>query len=367
MHRPNTACATLLLACLVASAQPADLKTRNVILITLDGARTQEIFGGLDLAVLQYGSKEKKIEDSEVYKKYWAATPEERRVKLMPFLWGTLLAKHGSIAGNRALGSTVQITNTQRFSYPGYSEILTGEARDDLISSNDKKLNPNPTVLELTKRKLSLDRNQVASFCSWNVLDSVVMHEADAFTSNGGFEDYEHPDPTVRALSRLQHETETPWDDVRHDAYTFRFAMAHLKTYKPRLLYIGFGQPDDWSHDAKYNRVLGAFARIDGFLKELWEYVESDDFYRGKTTLLLATDHGRGNTTNDWTDHGAKIEGAQYIWLACVSPDSSLRGEWVNVETVYQNQIAATIARFLGLDYAEQNAKAGKPIARLFD
>ena len=50
-----------------------------------------------------------------------------------------------------------------------------------------------------------------------------------------------------------------------------------------------------------------------------------------------------------------------------MSPDSSLRGEWSSSDTVYQNQIAATLCRFLGLDYAEQNPRAGKPIARFFD
>ena len=30
-------------------------------------------------------------------------------------------------------------------------------------------------------------------------------------------------------------------------------------------------------------------------------------------------------------------------------------------------QIAATLCRFIGLDYSEQNPKTGKPIARLFE
>src|SRR5262245_32715465 len=95
-----------------------------VVLITLDGARTQEIFGGLDAAVLKSTLKEdQKIEDSPLYKRFWAPTPEERRRKILPFFW-TLVTEQGAIAGNRALGSSVKLRNRLWFSYPGYAEIL---------------------------------------------------------------------------------------------------------------------------------------------------------------------------------------------------------------------------------------------------
>src|SRR5262245_19624335 len=133
------------LTALVAAMAPlgaADRKTEYVVLVTFDGARTQEIFGGLDLEILKAVTKKGTVEETESYKKYWAPTPEERRAKLMPFFWDTLMRQHGSIAGNRSRGSTVQITNHHRFSYPGYSEILTGQPHDDVIDSNDKKRNP---------------------------------------------------------------------------------------------------------------------------------------------------------------------------------------------------------------------------------
>ncbi|HXG67358.1 MAG TPA: hypothetical protein VNO70_19800, partial [Blastocatellia bacterium] len=334
--------------------------------ITLDGARTQEVFGGLDLDILKAVTKEGAIEDTSIYKRYWAETPEQRREKLMPFFWGVLMKQHGSIAGNRSLGSRVGITNGHRFSYPGYSEILTGQARDDLIDSNDKKRNPSTTVLEFLRRKLRLDSRQVAAFASWDTMDYIVAREAGAITSNAGFEAYEHPDPAIQELSRLQFETATPWDGVRHDVYTFRFAMAHLKTYQPRVLYLALGETDDWAHDGRYDRVLQALARTDGYLRQLWEFLQGHDRYRDKTTLLITVDHGRGDFAGQWRDHGKKIEGAKYIWLAVASPDSPLRGEWTNAETVYQNQIAATLCRFLDVDYAENNPHAGKPIARFF-
>ena len=354
----------LLITLTGASAQN---NTKNIILITLDGARAQEIFGGLDLEILKAITREGEVEDTALYKKYWAATPEARREKLMPFFWGTLMKRYGSIAGNRNLGSAVQLTNNHRFSYPGYSEILTGQAHDDVIDSNDRKRNPYTTVLEFLKGKLQLDSKQVAAFASWDVMNWIAEHQPGSITTNAGFEDYVHPDTAIQELSKLQFETVTPWDSVRHDIYTFRFALAHLKTYQPRVLYLALGETDDWAHDGRYDRVLQALERTDNYLRQLWETIESLDQYKGKTTILITVDHGRGSSAGQWRDHGKKIEGAKYTWLAILSPDSQRRGEWVNAETIHPNQIAATMCRFLNVDYTENNPHAGKPIMRLFN
>lgn len=354
--------------CAVTSAADAQGRTRNVVLVTLDGVRTEEIFGGLDVGVLRSTVGEARdLADTETYRKYWAATPEERRALLMPFFWGRLMQTQGSIGGNQELGSRVLLTNERRFSYPGYSELLTGQAHDDVIVSNDPVRNPYPTVLEFLKRKLELSSREVAAFASWSVFRWIVEHEEGAMTVNAGFESYDHPDPQVRMLSQLQFDTPTPWDTVRHDAYTFRFALAHLRTYRPRVLYLALGDADDWAHGGRYDRYLDSVARADGYLQQLWEFLQGDEQYRGTTSLVIAVDHGRGKTPADWTAHGADVEGAQNVWVAVASPDVPLRGEWRGGAVVYQNQIAASVARLLGFDLGEQNPQAGRPIERLFE
>ncbi len=72
-----------------------------IVLVTLDGARIEEVFGGIDLEIVKAGLKpDQRVEDQPIYKRFWAETAEERRAKLMPFFWGTLMREHGSIAGN---------------------------------------------------------------------------------------------------------------------------------------------------------------------------------------------------------------------------------------------------------------------------
>src|SRR6185436_1251124 len=128
MSRSILAFAVVTLSCAIAagiqpSAQSSDAGD-NVVLITFDGARTEEVFGGLDLELLTSTLKDgQKVEDTASYRRFWAPTPEERRRKLMPFFW-SLVTDHGSIAGDSHSNSEVRLGNTQWFSYPGYAEML---------------------------------------------------------------------------------------------------------------------------------------------------------------------------------------------------------------------------------------------------
>src|SRR5690348_3240041 len=111
------------IVCLPASWALAQRKTENVFLITTDGLRWQEVFTGAEEALLntETGGIKK---PEPVRKLYWAEKPEDRRKALMPFFWSTV-AQQGQIFGNPAKNAKVQITNTKKFSYPGYNELLT--------------------------------------------------------------------------------------------------------------------------------------------------------------------------------------------------------------------------------------------------
>ena len=367
----NVIAAVIVLALLTpipVTTQSPGRKTANVVLVTLDGARWQEVFGGLDEALMRAAAPAKvDIANLPVYKRFSAATPEERRAKLMPFLWQTLMVRHGSIAGNRAIGSQAAVTNRHWFSYPGYSEILTGEAHDETINSNDARRNVYPSVLQFLRRTLGLSRAQVATFASWYVFPWIVESEEGQTTVNAGLQPYDTPTPEVRALNALVQETTTPWEGVRHDAYTLRFGLDHLRRARPRVLYIAFDEMDDWAHDGRYDRVLESLHRTDDYLRQIWEELQRHPQYRGRTSLIVTVDHGRGRTAEDWRHHGIKVPGADEIWMAFASPDAARRGEWRNHTPIFQNQVAATIAHLLGADYREQNPAAGAPIMQLFD
>ncbi len=341
---------------------------RNVILITLDGARTQEIFGGLDLDVLRAGlKKDETVEQTRAYQQYWADTPEGRRARVMPFFWNEWMIAEGSIAGNRSRGSRFGIRNTKRFSYPGYAEILTGEPHDAVIDSNDNKRYAFPTVLEILQRRLGLGREQVAAFGSWETFRWITASKADAFLVNAGYQAFSSSNADASRWSREQFEAHSPWDSVRHDMFTFRLALAHLKTARPRVLYLALGETDDWAHGERYDRVLQTLALTDAWFKELWTWLQNDPQYRGNTSILVTVDHGRGRTAADWGRHGEKIDGAQETWLAAIGPDWPRRGEWTDAPDGYADQVAATLAKTMGVDLRADVPSAGAPLDYLWE
>jgi hypothetical protein len=306
--------------------------------------------------------KDARLEDQAAYGRFWAETPQARREKLMPFFWGTLMTRHGSIAGNPALGSRVRLSNRHWFSYPGYAEILLGVAHDDEIKSNDPTQNPHPTVLEFLRTRFSLAPTKVALFGSWNVLNAIGESTPGAITINAGFEAYDHPDPAIGALSAMQVETPTPWESVRHDYYTFRFAMAHLATHTPRVLHVAFGETDDWAHDGRYDMVLDSLSRTDAYLKSMWTWLQDQPQYRGTTSLLVTIDHGRGASAQDWKSHGAKHANAEFTWMAFASPHMARRGEWRDHPPLATAQAAATLVEWMGVDWKAFDPNAAPPV-----
>jgi hypothetical protein len=345
------------------SAQaPASGGDHRVVLVTIDGARVEEMFGGLDLEVLKSTlAPGAKVEETASYRRFWAPSAGERRQRLMPFLW-RLVTEHGSIAGDPASGSAVRLSNRHWFSYPGYSEILLGEAHDEQITSNDPIRNAHTTVLEMLRARLQLPAAQVATFAGWGVFNQIVEQMEGSTLVNAGVEPLRAQGDDVRRLNALQEEATTPWANTRFDAFTFRLALEHLRQERPRVLYLALDETDDWAHDGRYEHVLLALSRTDAYLRELWMWLEAQPDYRGRTSLLMTTDHGRGHTPMDWRDHGAKVKGSDEVWIAFASPHMRQRGVWRDHAPLSTNQVAATIASWMGVDWNADHPRAGRPI-----
>ena len=357
-NRKQMIALVLLAAVSVLAAAPPPRQTANVVLVTTDGLRGQEVFAGAEERLL---AKESGVEEPEALRRaFWRETPEARREALLPFLW-TVVAREGQLYGNTARGSWARVTNGLNFSYPGYNELLAGAA-DPRIDSNDKRPNPNVTVLEWLNGRQGY-RGRVAAFCSWDVFPFIINRERSGVMVNAGWDPV--PDAgraDLAMLNRLLADTTPAATGVRHDSFTFAAALEHLRTERPRVLYLGLGETDDWAHAGRYDRYLESAHRFDRFVGQLWQELQRTEGYRGRTSLVITTDHGRGNGPEDWKSHGAKIPASQNIWIAVLGPDTPAAGERANVEPVTQAQVAATVAALLGEDYRTGAPSSAPPI-----
>lgn len=348
-----------------AAIPGSERQTKNLILVTADGLRWQEVFRGADerlLADPDAGMKDA----AEVRHRFEAATPEERRRRLMPFLW-SVVARQGALLGNRDKGSEVTLRNSHWFSYPGYAEILTGRPHDGVIDSNELRPSPVPTLLEVLQRAWRLPREKAAVFGSWEVFQGIGAHQPDGIFINAGYRRLEPAGGSARLaeLSRQQFELLTPWRSVRHDFFTFEMALEYFRVVKPRVLYVALGETDDWAHDRRYDRYLETVYYFDQCLRRLWEAIEREPDYRGRTALLVTSDHGRGETREDWTRHGAKVPGARYVWLAAMGPGIAPLGEAGPGHSATASDVAPTMLELAGVDHRELAGVKGAPLGGL--
>ena len=351
MRRPPLFTFLVLLPLLPLPAQGH--RTRNVIVVTLDGMRWQEIFAGADSALL-FGGMAGVTDTAATARRFWRATPRERREALLPFFWHTLAAQ-GQVFGDSVRGSTVAGENGFWFSYPGYNELLTGRP-DPRISSNDKVLNPNATVLEWLNG-LPAYHGRVIAWGSWDVLPFILDTARSGLPANAVNPPYPAPaDTEERLIDRMADRLPVPWDDGRLDAVAMAAARHDLRVRHPRVLYVMLGETDNWGHDRRYDLYLDAARRSDAFLEEIWTAAQALPQYQGTTSLIVATDHGRGAGPSEWLNHDYLPE-ARRIWMAVLGPDTPPLG--VRSASASQGQLASTVAALLGEDFAA--ARPGTP------
>jgi Metalloenzyme superfamily len=346
------------------SQVPAADKTRNLVLIVADGLRWQEIFTGADASLLndKDGGMWDKPED--LRKEFWREDVNERRNALFPFLWGTV-AKQGQIFGNQNKGSIARVTNALAFSYPGYNEMLTGFP-DARIDSNEFGPNPNVTVFEWLNRSPEF-HGKVAVFGTWKTFKDIFNQQRSQLPMQAGWDPpYRGSTDARQALLNELYRTTTKLDDEDvWDSFLQTPQLDYMKSAHPRVLFVGYGETDNWAHSGRYDLVLHSANEFDHYVAQLWSAMQAMPEYRGTTTFIITTDHGRGSGLAEWKEHGVDQKGSENIWIALIGPDTAALGERSQTGTVTQAQIAATIAALLGKDYKKEIPAAAAAISEV--
>lgn len=343
----------LIVSLMMLNSSLVQSQTEKVIIVTLDGMRWQEIFRGVDTNLM---SGKKYVADSQqISNQFWDNRIEERRKKLFPFLWN-VVAQQGQLLGNRDYKNYVNCSNPYKFSYPGYNEIFTGYP-DTLVNSNDKRWNQNENVLEFL-HQFKEHKGKIAAFTTWDVFPYILNNKRNGMYVNADKDSFNFQTPELKLLNEMQFIATRPIG-VRPDVFTYFAAREYLKQFKPDVLYIAFDETDDFAHSGKYDQYLLAAHAEDKMLEDLWNIVQNIPEYRNKTTLIVTTDHGRGNyDINNWKHHGERIKEADEIWIAAIGASVSAKGELKMSAQYFQKQIASTIAAMMG-----KNFTANHPVA----
>ena len=335
-------------------------QTQNVILVTWDGYRWQEVFKGAEKKLINSKKLVKNVDSLK--KNYWADDEVTRREKVTPFIWNTM-AKQGSIIGVRKHGSKMKLTNPMRFSYPGYNEIFSGYG-DPKVNSNDFPDNPNLTIFDLLNSDAQF-KNRIAAAATWDAFPRIINSKRNGIPVFVNIKD-------SAGICRSGPVWYQGWDTkcpasngfILTDSLTYHFAKEYIAKNHPRFMFIGFDETDHFGHEGKYDSYLHSANQLDGYLQDLWDFLQADPQYKDNTTLILTCDHGRGKAgTQMWRHHGKLVLPADKIWMAAVGTGVKNEGI-VKKGKFYQKQIGPTIAKLFGKQFYE-GKKIGKPIEEI--
>ncbi|MFC4262929.1 alkaline phosphatase family protein [Ferruginibacter yonginensis] len=322
----------------------------NIFIITLDGFRWQELFGGADDAILQNNHFTTDIDLMESM--YGGSTAEEKRKKLMPFMW-QVLAKKGQLYGNRRYDNNVNVANLYAISYPGYNEIFTSTT-DVTIATNNKNNNPHRNIFELLQSNPTY-KDHIALFTSWDVFPYILNEKRMGIAINSGYENINNANTDIeKNINSIQTNIIEAKEATRQDMLTFIAAKEYLNKNHPKLFYLGLGETDEYAHHGNYDMYLQKANEADNIIAQLWHWAQTTPGYKNNTTFIITTDHGRGANPNKWTSHGPFTKGASQTWVALLGKNIEALGEVKNSGQLYQKQIAPTIAQLAGERFSNE-------------
>lgn len=334
-----------------SSATTGTIKTENLLIIGWDGVRWQEIFTGVDSAIMNDRTYTKR--GPEMRSAFWDNDPNVRRKKLLPFFWSTI-SEHGQLYGNRLLGNKVDVANRYHVTQAGFTETLIGFANDTLVKGNIRVLNTNTNVLEFINNQPAYN-GKVAVFATSALYNYILNVWRSHLIINCDSQEVALPGKEFQLLNEEQRLSPQIFGE-RLDLVTYFQAKEYVKEYHPRVMYINFSETDNYAHAGSYDWYISTLHGQERLIADLWNYIQSIPQYKGKTTLLISNDHGRGDKIkSQWSMHGPTIADSKEIFILAIGPDMPATGEVGTEQQLYQGQIAATLAKFLGLNYVAEH------------
>lgn len=259
----------------------------NVVLITVDGVRWQELVDGSDPLLTK--------------------TPEP----LFPLFWSTL-APRGRFYGNRREGSSMTVTTAANASLPGYTAIYA--ERDQGCMTNGCRRITVPTFIDRLHDELEVPPSKIEVFASWSKMRLAVTGRDDVATLRCGVAELNEDhakDPHV--------EVDGAFD---FDRFAASDALAALDRDQPRFLHLALLDSDRYGHQRRYQKYVEVLKAYDRTLAEVVEHLEHAGEYGRNTALIVTTDHGRG-LWDQWADHGPQVPASSHVFAFVMLPPAA--------------------------------------------
>lgn len=258
--------------CVTCKKDPAipPYKTEHVVIIVMDGARYQETFGNGELTYI----------------------PNMATMSL-----------DGSICTNFH-------NPIFTFTNGGHAAMTTGV--DEFINNSGFQYPTFPSIFQYWRQATGAPQTKCWIVSSKDKL--FVLSNCD----NAADSSYDN-----QFMASYDCGVNGPFTGYRADSTTFNRAMNIFNLHHPDLMLINFKEPDASGHAANWSGYLNGIIQGDLYVKQIWDYLQSDPYYAGTTTLFVTNDHGRHDDghLDGYVSHGDNCEGCKHIMLLAMGPD----------------------------------------------
>jgi hypothetical protein len=225
---------------------------QNAVIIVIDGGRYSETFGAEDL--------------------------------YLPRIWHDLRPK-GTIwtnFRNDGLTSTV----------PGHASIITGTWQK---ISNEGKENPaKPTIFEYFRKSTGASKNSVAIVSGKSKLHHLIHSNASGYGARFG----------------------SSYCEAADDKSVTELLKKVLARDHPKIALVSLSDVDNAGHTGNRAEYTASLRTADSLIYVIWQTLQNDTNYHGRTTVFITNDHGRHDDLHGgFKKHGDDCEGCRHIML----------------------------------------------------
>lgn len=133
------------------------------------------------------------------------------------------------------------------------------------------------------------------------------------------------------------------------DELTFFMTREIMRKFSPGLLVVVFSDVEA-AHFGSYAMHVAGIRTIDRLSAQMWQEIQANPEYRGKTTLLILPEFGRdpdGSNTNGFFNHRANAESTRDTWMLAVG--AAVDRPQVVERPIAHVDLCPTLATLLGV------------------
>jgi hypothetical protein len=142
------------------------------------------------------------------------------------------------------------------------------------------------------------------------------------------------------------------------DELTFFMSREIMRKFAPQVLVIAFSDVEA-AHFGSYSMHRAGIKTADRLTYQLWQEIEANPDYRGKTTLVVLPEFGRdpdGSSTNGFFNHRANADSTRDTWMMTLG--AAVDKPQVIERPIRHIDLCPTLAQLLGCPLLEMQGRS---------